>query len=50
MGNVDLYKIEGEKVRFLKPKELAGPKGEYGLQRLIEKNLKEILLKLLLLT
>ena len=39
---MDLYKIEGEKVRFLKPKELAGPKGEYGLQRLIEKNLKEI--------
>lgn len=39
---MDLYKLEGDKLKFLKPKELAGPKGEETLQKLIEKNLTYI--------
>lgn len=39
---MDLYKIENKKAKFLKPRELSGPKGEEELQKLIEENLEEI--------
>lgn len=39
---MDLYKIENKKVKFLKPRELTGPRGEKELQGLIENNLNEI--------
>ncbi len=39
---MELYKIDNGKVKFLKPKELMGPKGEKELQTLIEQNLGEL--------
>jgi predicted transport protein len=39
---MDLYKIENGITKFLKPKELNGPKGEDELQKIIEKNLEEL--------
>lgn len=39
---MELYKIENGKAKYLKPKELSGPKGEKELQELVEKNLKEL--------
>jgi len=39
---MDLYRIEDGRLKFLKPKELTGSKGEEELQKLMEKNLGEI--------
>ena len=39
---MDLYKLDNGIAKYVKPKELSGPKGEEELQNLIEKNLSEI--------
>ena len=39
---MDFYKLENGVAKFLKPRELVGSKGEEELQKIIEKNIKEI--------